>query len=84
MAILLQKMMEEPEKRTYYTKLAKRFLVEHLTKWIPQFTSDLEEGTTSPFYKTLARATREFIVGQPNSLDKGIGDLLTENSHAFS
>ena len=41
LAILIQKMNGEPEKRLHYTEIAKRFLDEHLTRWIPQFTKDM-------------------------------------------
>ena len=61
LAVLYKKMESAPEKRPYYADIAKRFLDEHLTKWIPQFTSDMAEAANSIFYKALAHVTRDFI-----------------------
>ena len=64
MAILLQKMSNEPGRRLYYMDMAKRFLDEHLKRWIPQFTLDMEEAANIKFYKALAKVTRDFITAQ--------------------
>ena len=61
MAILLHKLCEDIEGRPCYADLAKRFLDEHLTQWIPQFARDMEEAADSVFYKALARTTRGLI-----------------------
>jgi TorA maturation chaperone TorD len=39
----------------------KRFLEEHLTKWIPKLCAEIEEKTKSPFYRSFAKFTRIFI-----------------------
>ena len=67
LTILLQKMEQEPVKRVYYTELEKRFLDEHLMRWIPQFTLDMEEAADSKFYKALAQVTKDFIGALSNS-----------------
>ena len=69
LAVLYEKMDGNPEKGSYYTNLAKRFLDEHLMKWIPQFTLDMEEATSSPFYKSLAQVTRDLMLTERNILD---------------
>ena len=61
LAVLYKKMESAPEERPYFADIAKRFLDEHLTKWIPQFTSDMAEAANSLFYKALALVTRDFI-----------------------
>jgi len=61
MAVLFQKMDNEPEKRLYYMDIAKRFIDEHLIKWVPQFTMDMEKATDSHFYKALAKATMNLV-----------------------
>ncbi len=62
LALLYEKMESNPEKRLSYLAFAKRFLDEHLTRWIFQFTADMEEAADTFFYKTLARVTRNFIM----------------------
>lgn len=49
-----------------YIKIAEKFLNEHLMKWVPQFTRDMEEAADVLFYKALARATRNVLVSIPN------------------
>ena len=45
-----------------YIKIAEKFLNEHLMKWVPQFTRDMEEAADVLFYKALARVTRNVLV----------------------
>ncbi len=61
LAVLFQKIDREPEKMSYCTNIAIRFLDEHIIKWVPEFTQDMEDVADSSFYKALARATRNFI-----------------------
>lgn len=67
LAVLYEKIMDQPEKKTYYMDRAKRFGEEHLKKWVPQFTSDMEQAADSNFYKALARITRDVILTANNS-----------------
>jgi TorA maturation chaperone TorD len=60
-AVVLQKLNSDPEEEQYYRDLASGFLAEHITKWVPQFTRDMEDAADLPFYKTLARVTRSMI-----------------------
>ena len=62
LAVLYEKMESDPPKRTYYVQMGERFLNEHLRRWIPRFTYDVEISTESSFYKTLARLTRGLIM----------------------
>jgi len=61
MAVLFQKMDNEPQNRLFYMDIAKRFLEDHLIKWIPQFTMDMEKATDSQFFKALAQVTRNLV-----------------------
>jgi len=36
-------------------------LTEHLLKWVPQFTRDMENAAEEPFYRALAKATRQVV-----------------------
>ncbi len=64
LAVLYIKISDDHEKRPYYKDIAKRFLDEHLKRWIPQFTLDMEEAANIKFYKALAKVTRDFITAQ--------------------
>jgi TorA maturation chaperone TorD len=41
--------------------LAKKFIQEHLLRWVSQFTKDMEKAATTALYKTLAKVTRDYI-----------------------
>ncbi len=62
LAVLYERINTDPEKKIYYMDVARRFLDEHLKRWIPDFTLDMEEAAVSRFYKALARVTRDFIM----------------------
>ena len=66
LSILLQRINTHGGGATNYIKIAEKFLNEHLLKWVPQFTLDMEEAATSPLYKTLAHLTREFLINECN------------------
>jgi TorA maturation chaperone TorD len=66
LAVLYNKISNDHKKSPYYKDIAKRFLDEHLLKWVTQFTLDMEEAAGSPLYKTLAHLTREFIINECN------------------
>ena len=64
LGVLYSKISDDHKKRPYYKDIAKRFLDEHLKRWIPQFTLDMEEAANLKFYKALAKVTRDFIIAQ--------------------
>ena len=66
LVVLYNKISNDHKKSPYYKDIAKRFLDEHLMKWVPQFTLDMEEAAGSPLYKALAHLTREFIISECN------------------
>ncbi len=68
LAVLHEKMDGDPEKRPYYMHIAKRFMDEHVTRWTPQFTADMEQAADSTFYKALAQVTKDLIVAECNYL----------------
>ena len=65
-SVLFEKMNDESERRLYYMDIANRFIDEHLMKWVPQFTQDMENAANSSFYKTLAQVTKNFIMNECN------------------
>ena len=64
LAVLFGNLHNNPGKRVYYKDIAKRFLDEHLMRWLPQFISDMEEAANLKFYKALAQVTKDFINAQ--------------------
>ncbi|WP_374711961.1 TorD/DmsD family molecular chaperone [Symbiobacterium terraclitae] len=43
------------------TEPQRRFLTEHLARWVPAFCGRIAEGSRSPFYRSLAALTRAVI-----------------------
>jgi TorA maturation chaperone TorD len=62
LAILFDRMASEPENLAQHEALAGEFLTNHLRNWTPRFTADMEQATEIPFYKTLAKITRETLI----------------------
>jgi TorA maturation chaperone TorD len=44
-----------------HAELQRRFLAQHLGRWVPPFTGAIEEGAQTAFYRELAEATRSFV-----------------------
>jgi TorA maturation chaperone TorD len=44
-----------------HAELQRRFLAQHLGRWAPPFTSAIEEGAQTAFYRALALVTRAFV-----------------------
>ena len=61
LAVLLQRIQSEAGSKEEETGRADKFLNEHLLKWAPQFTRDMEDAAESSFYRAVARATREVV-----------------------
>ncbi len=61
LAVLLQKTHLETDQKDHYVEMTERFLAEHLLRWVPEFTRDMENAAETPFYKTAAKATRNII-----------------------
>lgn len=61
LAVLLQKTHLETEQKDHYLETTGRFLSEHLLKWVPEFTKDMENAAETSFYKAVANATRNVI-----------------------
>ncbi len=65
LAVLLQETHLETEQKDHFSDIVGRFLSEHLLRWIPEFTRDMENAAETSFYRTVAKTTRniiEFIV----------------------
>jgi len=58
LALLLQKAQLETDDKEKFKELTDNFLNNHILKWIPDFTRDMEDAAEDRFYKALARVTR--------------------------
>ncbi|MDA8082710.1 MAG: molecular chaperone TorD family protein [Nitrospiraceae bacterium] len=61
LAVLLQKAHSETDQKDYFMGMAGRLLAEHLLKWVPEFTRDMENAAETLLYKALAKTTRNII-----------------------
>lgn len=48
----------------HFNGLRRSFLQDHLARWVPGFADRVIGNTTSPFYRSLAAITREFVSRQ--------------------
>jgi TorA maturation chaperone TorD len=73
LAVLLQKLDSE-QGRDQYIDLMERFLTEHLLKWVPGFTEDMEMAAETPLYKALAGDTRRVTDFVAKLIETAAGD----------
>ncbi|MBI5098450.1 MAG: molecular chaperone TorD family protein [Nitrospirae bacterium] len=66
LAVLLQRINDDPEKRSHCLDTANRFLNTHVITWIPKFTRDMEDAADSSLYKELAKVTRHILLDTIN------------------
>lgn len=57
------------------TEDQKRFLEEHLLKWIRPFTDDIQKGGRRPFYKGIALVTQGFITQDKDAVENILQEL---------
>jgi TorA maturation chaperone TorD len=50
-----------------------KFIDDHLAKWVPQFTKDVEETATTDFYKGVAYITDAFIASDRRAISDMMG-----------
>ena len=61
LALLLRKSQSEAAGEEFLTTLTDNFLKDHLLKWLPDFTHDMENAAETLFYRTLAMVTRNLV-----------------------
>ncbi len=61
LAVLLQKMQSGNDGNGGYKRISEKLLNDHLVKWMPEFTRDMEDAAESSFYKALAGTTRAVV-----------------------
>lgn len=66
---------DNKEEALRYIGLEKRFLKEHLLKWVDEFCDNMAGNATTDFYKGLAQITKMFVLGDlrtVNEITEGI------------
>lgn len=61
LAVLLQRIQSGKDGNEGYMRIMEKLLNDHLLKWIPEFTRDMEDAAESSFYKALARTTKDVV-----------------------
>ena len=61
LALVYERSHEDLEGPSEYIRVGDAFLDDHLMKWVPQFTADMELAAETPLYKALARTTRKTL-----------------------
>lgn len=61
---------KDSEGAIYCIKMEKKFIEEHLTKWIPIFCDKVITGAELPFYKEMAKLTGQFLRFESKEIDK--------------
>ncbi len=61
LALLLRKSHSEAEGQEELQRITDNFLNEHILKWLPDFTRDMENAAETRTYRALARVTRNLV-----------------------
>ena len=61
---------DDEEAALYCQKIEKRFIEEHLVKWIPQFCDKVTEEADLPFYRDMAKMTKNFIEFEKEEINR--------------
>ncbi len=51
----------DQEKARYCRKIEKKFLEQHLIKWIPEFCEKVKQEAELPFYRDMGALTKRFL-----------------------
>lgn len=61
LAVLLQRTHSVSGDKEEQVKRTGKLLNDHLLKWTPKFTQDMEDAAETPFFRALARTTRQVL-----------------------
>jgi TorA maturation chaperone TorD len=61
LALVYERAGEEAGRPSDCIRIGEAFFNDHLIKWVPQFTADMETAAEAVLYKTLARTTRNAL-----------------------
>ena len=64
----------DTDRALYCLNMEKRFLEEHLTKWIPRFCDAVISQAKLPFYREMANITKRFIAFEKDNSDAYISE----------
>lgn len=61
---------DDSESAKYCLKVQKKFMEEHLLKWASKFCGDVMEKATVPYYREMAKVTKDFLEYDHEVIDK--------------
>ncbi len=65
---------EDEEGAVYCLKIQKKFIEEHLVRWIPRFCEKIIRVAESPFYREMATLTKNFMEFEKTEVNRdGVG-----------
>lgn len=66
----------EKDKAQIVVDATKKFLRDHLSRWVPFLGKELERISTVPFYQNLGRSLSQFVESECKRLDVQPGDVI--------
>ncbi|GBE03997.1 hypothetical protein BMS3Abin09_00921 [bacterium BMS3Abin09] len=64
--------------------MEKKFIDEHLTKWLPVFCKKIISEAKLPFYREMARITSNFIEFEKDEINRYIAEAEKEETSQVS
>ena len=71
----------EAERADWCLRVQKKFIDEHLSKWVPDFCDEVIKNAELPFYRELAKVTRSFIEFERDAIASMTSDAA-QGAHA--
>ena len=70
----LERKNNDHDKVNYCLQIEKEFIDKHLIKWIPLFCDKVIDQATLPFYREMARITRDYVEYDRAELENHVSD----------
>ena len=65
----------EEEDAEWCRDVQKRFLEDHLVRWVPGFCDKVEDQASSSFYREMASLTKAFLQFEQTALERATDDV---------
>ncbi len=62
------------ERALYCMKMEKKFIEEHIARWVPLFCKKIITAAKLPFYRDIARVTKDFVEFEEKNINAYISD----------
>jgi DMSO reductase family type II enzyme chaperone len=73
---------EDADKATAFRNVEKKFIEEHLVRWVPSFCEQVIQEAELPFYRSFAELTKRFIGYEMEEMKNNGNGILKEHSGA--